>query len=317
MKPIFLKYPSIKNYEQIDFSKFPKEILTAGWYSTEKIHGANMSIIVTPTEVVGAKRSGFITDDDKQFKRVIVEQNERFKNIVNGAREYLEQNKQVKQLNIFGEAFGFGMQKMDYKQNKDRVKDFLIFDVFRLTKEDYYVPLPLEEMLKYFGKENLVPIREIGRIQDLIKTDNPEGESFFGGAREGFVYKMVNPCVYDKNQEVPFYNAIKYKGSKFKEVSCKSKTVKTINVNNLPESDQKLFEDVSRYVTTTRVENVMSHHGFTRYETENIGQIIKETYEDVVKEYPLDITPIEKRLFGKMLNGLIVSAVKQVFNINN
>ena len=68
---MFEKYSSLENHYN---GKFIEKIRGAGfdmhtveWVAREKIHGTNFSVIITPTEIVPAKRTGFVLEGESFF----------------------------------------------------------------------------------------------------------------------------------------------------------------------------------------------------------------------------------------------------------
>lgn len=73
---MFEKYSSLENHYN---GKFIEKIRGAGfdmhtveWVAREKIHGTNFSVIITPTEIIPAKRSGPILDGESFFGHEII-----------------------------------------------------------------------------------------------------------------------------------------------------------------------------------------------------------------------------------------------------
>lgn len=274
----FLKYPSLTNHYAIGKEKRILAQLEEAYYSTEKIHGANVSIVLDQTGNVDfAKRSGFIEADDKQFNR-FVQLAKNKQQLIHELESFLDWQG-VTQVHAFGEYFGSKVQNMDYDLNKNQEVAIKIFNVI-LEYENgviHYV-VSRGEVEKYISHPYLTPTEEISTLRHFLKED-PTEDSIYGGYSEGLVYQPLHGYILDDSFR---FLGVKHKTDKFNEVSNnpinpKPKTEHTLEFMNL-------VSDVSRYITVNRLTNVLSH-GDIELITKNIGKLMIALKEDVVTEY--------------------------------
>ena len=197
MKKVFMKYPSHRNIEGVKFSKMSTEDLEREYVSTEKLHGTNVGLYIYPDGTLDlASRKQFLGFGNKES--LLTEFHEfvdldYFKEV---GLSIFKDNPEFKFIVLFGEYFGKGIFNMGYKQVKENVKDFLVFNIIaNLTVEDgvlYNKKLSYSDMEKYLSDSHLVPFEFKGSLQELVKKSDVKVDSNFGGVREGFVLQPTS-----------------------------------------------------------------------------------------------------------------------------
>ena len=275
----FFKYPSLVNHYAIGKEKRIIERLDDLWYSTEKIHGANASIVVTrDMQWEVAKRSGFIVPGDKQFnglKPAITEQ------MLSGIKAIFSRFPEYDRLHVFGEYFGKGVQAMDYDIVAEGKQSFRIFYVLAHTQGDNdvaYTVFGMQELNWYFSPTDLVPgNKQEAPLRELL-LEEPAETSLLGGASEGNVYQPFNRYYFDESAGTRFI-AVKHKCKSFIEKKAAPKKVPSYGIEEL-----NIREELGLYVTAQRLDNVLSHGDFELI-PQNIGKIMLAVKEDAIAEY--------------------------------
>lgn len=306
----FLKYPSLKNHYVLGKSRRILYAYNDVWYSTEKIHGANISIIVSKdTDKVGlAKRSGFITIDDKSFNGFKTWVAEQGNELVDSMKSFLNWEG-VTQVHAFGEYFGAKVQKMNYEICKKGQVDVKLFNIIlEYDNGTIHYVVSRDMVDKYIPTEYLVPVSSKKTLKELVEGDL-ETQSIYGGISEGQVYQPLKGYII--NEDFHFYG-VKHKTKEFAEVSKSPKSPKE-KVEYTPEF-LNLVEDVSRYITGNRLDNVISHGDF-ELENKNIGNIMLAMKQDIVKEYlnEVETNYSDKDIFSAVNknNSLIALLIKE------
>ena len=280
----FLKYPSLTNHYALGKDRRIPYVYDDVWYATEKIHGANISIVAAKdTEEVGlAKRSGFLTLDDKQFGGFKTWVSEQGDELVDSLNKFLAWEG-VTQVHAFGEYFGEKVQRMDYELCKQGQVDVKLFNlILEYDGGTIHYVVSRDMMEKYIPVKYLTPVSNKKTLRELVNGDL-EVQSIYGGISEGQVYQPTKGYVL--NDTFQFYG-VKHKTKEFAEVTKSTSKVKE-KVEYSPEF-LSLVEDVSRYITNNRLNNVLSHGDF-ELENKNIGVIMIALKQDIVKEYLAEV----------------------------
>lgn len=297
---MFEKYSSLENHYN---GKFIEKIRGAGfdmhtveWVAREKIHGTNFSVIITPTEIVPAKRTGPILEGESFFGHEIIMK--KYKNSFAKMQNMLNTMDLVS-VQIFGEFAGGGIQKgVDYGE-----KDFYVFDILAdqggetqywddYVVESFATGLGLK-LAPLLGRGSFAELSQyvndfksiVNYYNELVDTTDLEhaNKHVFGpqassetGVAEGYVLKPVNPKFFNNGTRV----AIKCKNSKFSE---KAKSDKPIKAKvELTDTDKRVLEIFSEYVTWNRVSNVLSHIGTVT--AKDFGRVMGLTMKDIINE---------------------------------
>lgn len=302
---MFLKYPSLVNHYVIGKESRITERLDKLWYSTEKIHGANASYILDRNGCeYYAKRSGIIDFShlDKQFNQLRDVVSESIKI---AAKEVLKAFKSDKVI-IYGEYFGKGVQVMDYDIIREGKKDFRVFNIFVHFKDDEYLVLGLKELKWFLKDEDLVPIKDVHTLRDFLK-DSADEKSLLGGYSEGEVYKPVES--YTINNHMGFIG-VKHKTEKYLETEKVSKKTPK-SKSSLSITELEIQEDLGKYITVNRLNNVLSHGEFELI-PQNIGKLMISMKEDIIDEYIKENDVDESINFLSLINGYSRDIAKMI-----
>lgn len=288
----FFKYPSLTNDYAIGKVKAITGQLDEPWYSTEKIHGANASILMDKDgnwEL--AKRSGVLNFDgnsgDKMFNGlescispVMIY---RLKDILHDAN--IVEDVESDYLIAYGEYFGDGVQAMDYEVVKNHEKDFRIFNVLIHQKVGgKFLVLTLGTLRSYFPESFCVPFNKLGTLRKLLQSELTE-ESALGGYKEGEVYQPIQPYFISDNGESKFLG-VKRKTKRFLETKDIKKVKTSKNTYSINEIN--IQNGLGDYITKNRLNNVLSH-GEHELIPQNIGNIMKAMKDDAISDFKKDI----------------------------
>lgn len=321
MEKLFMKYPSHRRIENVKFSKMSTEDLEKEYVATEKLHGTNVGLYVYPDGTLDlASRNQFLGFGNKES--LLAE----FHNFVDldyfkkVGLTIFKENPDFKFIVFFGEYFGKGIFNMQYRQVKENIKEFLVFNIIaNLKVEDgvlYNKKLSYSDMEKYLTESHLVPFEFKGTLSELIKKSDVTVDSNFGGPREGFVLQPTSEIEFTSDTKNAL-QSIKIKGDKFKEVvkskksEVKDKTNKTFR--GLEGLDLALVKELLNYVTMARLENVISHGVVSELSNENIMPLTKFMIEDILNEfeYTEEYTKEKTIKLSKRLTPVIIELIKQ------
>lgn len=309
----FRKYPSLTNHYAIGKSYQILNHLDDYFYKTEKIHGANTSYILTKDgQEFYAKRSTII-DENENDKLFLSFPNYVSDSVKRSAKDILDYYSNTGEyftnggdhVIIYGEFFGNGIQHMQYDLIKEKQKAFKVFSVFVCDQDDNEekrtLVLGYEELNRFFAKEDLVPIFGVDTLRNWLNSPLSE-ESALGGYTEGSVYHYYREHFIDKG--FPFFS-VKHKTEKFKEVSRVPKEKKSPDFSI---DELNVREDLARYVTKNRVNNVLSH-GEYELIPQNIGKIMKLVKDDIIKEYSFET---DKEISNMDLTKLVEAHSREI-----
>lgn len=279
MTDMFLKYPSLTNHYAISPKSYAiVNNLDEQWYATEKVDGSNISVNIdlNSGEWEFAKRSKVIDKDEpKPFNAIwkIISESD-----IEDMRLKLIELGFTGIAHIYGELYGAGIQGQDYTISKEGVKDVVLYDILveeneeitqaNLSELQYVVPIKFSE-----------PVISENTLKELLKQ-KPSDVSYFGGANEGYVYKLVNG--FKKYQEGNTYPVIKHKTDAYLENKGVPKKSLKPKMKLSPEQ-----ESMIPYITETRVSNIISH-GDIELAMTSMGLLIKEMSRDIASEWVRD-----------------------------
>lgn len=306
----FLKYPSLVNHYAIGKSKrLVNRFDNILWYASEKIHGANASYALSATgEEYFAKRSGTITEDDKQFSMLpeCVTPD-----IREGAKKLFEYYPEAVSIHIFGEFFGKGVQVMDYETVKEGKKAFRVFDVIAKHEDGSMSVCGINTWKYFFEQDSIVPYNTLGKtLKEFLETP-PSEESALGGYSEGIVLKPLQGYPIKSTQD---FLGVKYKTDKYLEVRYKPSKQRK-EAPKLSNEQVEALNELGKYITKQRVLNVCSHGDFDLID-KNIGKIMLAVKQDAANEFNKEVGSsfTEKELIGisNAYSGEIAKYIKEV-----
>jgi len=261
------------------------------FYATEKIHGSNMQILVTPNSVEKYSRNHLVSTEDSLGSRLDACENTH--RMISLAQDYMKENPDVIEVYVFGELYGSGIQYMEYQENLDKVRNFRVFEIFVKT-DKVFRSFSLEELQNFVPEDILVPFT---------------AESALGGEKEGLVYKPINSQIFELDKEtgaIQNYVAVKHKTERFTEIKNNAKEKKQIELST---EQAKFNSEIDRYFTMARLESVMSKETFD-VDLKNLGKIIPLYLADVREDYLKTGEPFFDKIFGKKA-CLVVQLVKE------
>ena len=304
----FIKYPSLENHYNVHKSRKFDPYMDELFYATEKIHGSNMSIHFTKDTIRYFLRKEEVNIESGLGKYLYEAGNTPY--IENIVKQMFKINEAIDKIIVYGELYGAGIQSMSYKENLENKKNFRVFDVFVFEQFRRY-SLPLDDLSFLFGDVMAPRLKKIQTLKAWLTSELPT-ESFLGGDIEGLVYKPVNgqELILNSTMSIENYIGVKHKTLKFTETKQRQRTPKKALEFTV---DQITFkDDIARYFTKARLDNVMSKEEF-ELSVKNLSKIIPLFLEDVEKDYKIDNGEdvyFDKKIFNKM-SYLIVDLVKE------
>lgn len=323
----FNKFCSIENAYNTKFidkirNEYPALIDTPIWTVTEKIHGANFSVMLNDyDELVCCKRSGEILPDEKFFsyQEVVRKYGENIKRLIKHFRGLHQTNN----VQVFGEIYG-GNSNDQVKSKFGSIQkevfytpeiEFAMFQV--LINTDTWMNV-FDVMLE--GAVYGVPVAPrlfVGTLNEALNYTNEfnsvvaknHGYVFDNNTCEGVVIEPITPLMLSNGSRV----IIKNKNSKFTE---RKSTPKTFNVNDnrLDENTKQLLTEVESLINMNRVNAVTSKIG--EVTQKDIGKLIGLTSKDVLDEldkltqYSENLTDTQISQVNKTCNKLVSNFIK-------
>lgn len=330
---IFKTYNSIENayqarvIDQIRMQGFGDEVFIV----QEKVHGANFSFFTDGNKIKIGKRTAFIKKDEKFFNAHQILEHYR-KNVIEVFEKVKTIHPNVETVVIYGELFGGGYKHKDVEPVKDAVKvqkgieyaphnEFYAFDI-KLNGTTY---LDIDVVNEIFEETGFFYAKILfqGTLEDALKFPNifnskiptwlglPEIEN---NMCEGTIVKTLKTKYFGNGSRV----ILKNKNEKWVE---KSKVVRKQNKLvqkpvSFSEKAQNIWEEIQKYTTANRLNNVVSKIG--EFEPKMIGIVIglfaQDILEDYEKDFPNVFTTIEKeeqKRINKKLNSLVIDLVKE------
>ncbi|MDF2932172.1 MAG: hypothetical protein K0R36_1503 [Chryseobacterium sp.] len=330
---IFKTYNSIENayqtrvIDQIRLQGFGDEVFIV----QEKVHGANFSFFTDGKEIKIAKRTAFIEKDEKFYNAHQMLELYR-KNVIDLFGKVKTIYPDLETVVIYGELFGGGYKHKEVEPVKDVIKvqkgveyaphnEFYGFDI-KLNGTTYLdtdlVNQIFEETRFFYAK-----ILFQGTLDEALKFPNvfdskipawlglPEIED---NMCEGTIVKTLKTKYFGNGSRVILKNKNEKWVEKSKVVRKQHKTLqKSINFS---EKAQNIWEEIQKYATPNRLNNVVSKIG--EFEPKMIGKVIglfaQDILEDFEKDFPKVFTTIEKdeqKRINKKLNSLVIDVVKE------
>lgn len=304
-----IKYPSIENHFNVNKSRKIMAWIDKTFYATEKIHGSNLQIKLTPDNIQYFSRNRELDTEDPFYTRLIGASNTNM--IIETAKKYMQDNN-LEEMYIFGELYGADIQHMQYEENLNNIQQFRVFDIF-IVKDGSMRTFSQAKFYALFDEFLRVPDMNItGTLKELINNELST-ESKLGGKTEGLVYKPVDAQELElQNGSISNYIAVKHKTEEFTEIKAMPKEKK-----EMCDADIKFIDDVSRYFTMSRLESLISKMAI-ELDVRNLNKIIPEYLNDVKEDYLKTENPtyFNEKLLNKEA-GLVVKLVKDKLNSKN
>lgn len=312
----FKKYNSIENSYQDDFISSITEqgFGDLEYVVQEKVHGANLSFITDGQNILSAKRTELILDNEEFYNSKIVLAN--YKDKILNLHKVISADINTKTVKIFGEIFGGGYPHPNIPKD-DTAKlvqrgiyycpqnDFYAFDI--LLDNDKY--LDVEPANTYFEKFGFVYAKTLykGTLKDCLTYSNmfkttipteyklPELD---GNICEGVVVRPTQATFFRNGSRV----IIKNKNEKWSENNNyidKAILRKLLHEGEeLSEEASFLCEEVYKLITQNRLDNLISKIGEVNPKKDYgkvLGLYNKDTLTDFLKNFQDKYNALEKQ----------------------
>lgn len=323
MSKFFRKFTSLENGYRQKFVNYCSMLGVKDWVATEKVHGANFSFIAEPDKtevgdlrVTPAKRSSTIGanavgDYDFYGCTDVVED---YADKIRFLNDRLWDAGIIESGDVtitYGELFGDGIQK----EVKYGEKDFIAYDIKVIRgAQEFWLEWPIVQSYCLMSDIPTVPELATGTLDDLLAI-SPEFVTKLGpqtedNVSEGFVIKQLH-----KEQLLPHgaRACIKVKSEKFKEKKGKDTKAPAAPIV-LTEEQEKLYSELSLYVTEARLRNVLSKIGTVNQK--QFGMLQGLLIQDAKAEFERDErdeVPIHKddwKVLKKPFGNLCVNTVR-------
>ena len=331
----FKKYNSIENSYQ---DGFLSSIIEQGfgeqeYHVQEKVHGANLSFITDGQQILSAKRTELILDNEDFYNSKLVL--EKYKNKILALYVDIANQFHTNRVTIFGEIFGGGYPHPDIPKD-DRAQlvqrgiyycpshEFYAFDI--MIDNDKY--LDTETANSLFDKHKFVYAKTLfkGSLSNCLaypnafKTTIP-GEynlpELNGNTCEGVVIRPILPCFFRNGSRV----IIKNKNEKWAEnnnhidKALLSKLLQN-DGEELSEEASFLCEEIYKLITQNRLDNLISKIGEVNPKKE-LGKVLglynKDVLTDFLKNYQERYNALEKQE-SKAVNKFLNKYAGQLIN---
>jgi Rnl2 family RNA ligase len=331
----FKKYNSIENSYQ---DGFLSSIIEQGfgeqeYHVQEKVHGANLSFITDGQQILSAKRTELILDNEDFYNSKLVL--EKYKDKILALYIDLANQFQANIVTIFGEVFGGGYPHPDIpKDEKAQLvqrgiyycpsNEFYAFDI--MIDNDKY--LNTETANSLFDKHKFVYAKTLfkGSLSNCLaypntfKTTIPEEYNLpelNGNTCEGVVIRPTQPLFMRNGSRV----IIKNKNEKWAENNnyIDKAILKNLLSNDgeeLSEEANFLCEEVFKLITQNRLDNLISKIGEVNPKKE-LGKVLglynKDVLTDFLKNYQDRYNALEKQE-SKAVNKFLNKYAGQLIN---
>lgn len=324
----FKKYNSIENSCQPDFlNEIEKQgFIDQEFVVQEKVHGANLCFITDGKNIISAKRTELISDEEDFYNSKQVQKKYEPK-IIHLFSLISAKYENVSQVAVFGELFGGVYPHCDVEKVSGAVfvqkgvyyspdNDFYAFDIL-VNKEQY---LDTDTMNSLFETVGFLYAKTLfrGLLTDCLQYPNnfqSQISRWLGlpdlqqNICEGVVVRPVQPCFLRNGSRV----LIKNKNEKWTENNKYIdkgilKSLLSQQPETLSDDAQILCEEIAKYISENRLQNVISKIGTVTQKDYGklLGLFCKDTLEDFLKSNRTEYEKLEKfesKAINKFLNS--------------
>jgi len=306
----FKKYSEIENtYRQKEIERIYKNGFAnknIEYVVTEKVHGSNFSFITDGKEVLVAKRTSVLSEEeiDKFFNAKLMLKKYR-ENVISLFNEMFAGNEENKIIQIFGEHFGGiygnvtekGHVRVQKEVHYAPFNDFIIFDIrVKILNTAFYLSWNKVKQLAQNNGFKIVPELFRGTFEEALNYPNnfitkvPELyglEPIEGNIAEGTVIKPIENLYFRTGERV----ILKNKNDKFKEKGKIKKTKGSKNITLKPEYE-KWVDEISKYFEVNRINTLLSK-GDVKLDWKQFGKISGLFFQDALKDFLKDNSKFE------------------------
>ena len=335
----FKKYNSIENSYQDDFlcSIIEQGFGDLEYVVQEKVHGANLSFITDGQNILPAKRTELILDNEDFYNSKLVL--EKYRNKILALYSDIANQFHANSVTIFGEIFGGGyphpdIQKDDKAQLVQRgiyycpSNEFYAFDI--MIDNDKY--LDTETANSLFDKHKFVYAKTLFKgslsrclaYSNTFKTTIPKAfglPELDGNICEGVVIRPIQPSFFRNGSRV----IIKNKNEKWAEnnnyinKALLSKLLQN-DGEELSEEASLLCEEIYKLITQNRLDNLISKIGEVNPK-KDLGKVLglynKDVLTDFLKNFQDRYNALEKhesKAVNKFLNKYAGQLINDFFD---
>lgn len=252
---------------------------------TEKIHGANFSVYINSRgRVRFGSRNQYLCRESNffNFQRFFTE--ERMDRMIEAAKDFLPEGWTIR---VFGELFGghdaVGIKPVQKEIHYDGDIQFRVFHAQLILPTEEVQDLEWGEVIAYANSLELplVPIISEGSLSDLYSEEIEKSSvlSSKGDIAEGYCYRLL-----DNQEGKPVI--LKRRTTNYCETKGKIEGGKLVEKTFDPVI-LVLLEKVRNLITSQRVSNVNSHHGFVGMPC--FKDLHSAVMEDIKKDAESDI----------------------------
>ena len=300
---MFVKYPSITNHYYNKFlNRIREDIRTKqNWFTTEKIHGANFSILYDGKKFEYAGKNG-IYDEDRKFYNyrndlafVLPKIENLFLDIKQDNKiKRCKQNDDNFSIQVYGEYCGPKIQKgVQYGK-----RDFIVFDI--KINDTFFIDFDyLLELCNYYSI-NTVPILCTGDFDTCLAYPNDENSKILDIADNMYEGTVIRP-----NKSIYFGTTriiIKNKNAKFSE-KIKIKKPKVAHVF----TEEQL--NFLQYINENRVNCVLSANPELG---KNFGKLLGAVIVDALEECPTKMDKYITKYIGNVIRPVFLSNLENL-----
>lgn len=333
----FEKYNSIENSYDEKFvqSIFMQGLADVDYIVQEKVHGANFSFITNGKEVLTAKRTGLILENENFYNSNIVKR--RYEEKVINLFDEISRTVDLKSLIIFGEIFGGGYPHPEVKVEKEISLiqhgiyyhshiDFYAFDL--LINGKTFLEVPKTNQL--FEKHGFIYAKTLykGNLKECLnypnnfKTTLPKMiglPELNGNVCEGVVIRPIKSLFLTSGSRV----LIKNKNEKWRENNrhIDDHLIKKIMKEEWSENVQFLCKEILKFISENRLNNVLSkigevhskkHYGkilglFNKDILEDFLKIHEEMYNELEKNEQKEINKLMNQQAGNLIGNYFIN----------
>ena len=286
---------------------------------TEKIHGANFSVYLSPEGIRFASRSQVLPVETNFMNCQRVFTKDRIQELLEMYRKYQESQPDIVKgytIRFIGEIFGGhdadGIKPVQRDIRYDGDIQFRVFAIHFSKPQNgegvRHVPFTgVENICKTYGFET-VPVLGKGKLGEMYKID-PSAQSALA-SKDGVIREGV--CFRVENEDDMFGEPliIKKRSPDFLENKGVASEKKVFTLRG---DMAELLETLRAMVTPQRVSNVNSHHGFDNIKAfpDLHRAVMEDMVKDAMTDCGIDLTNKDLQPLKKMVGAEFVPLVRQ------